>query len=263
MATIEQLEREIAELKIQVRAQQQECQQLNEQSRRALDQSEHAYRVDHYGYIWIWDVDLQQYKRSQMRILTPELAAEAVKARNIADNAVTTEKIQTGTIEARNIADKAVTAVKIADKTIEGTNFQDGAITEQKLKDNTIGSDKIAPSSITGDKLKDNTIGADKIMDNSITGEQIAFHTIDGNAIVPMSITGENIHPGSVDISKIAPGTLDGAAVAANCNLIGVTIDADGQILAYYGSDESKQRLRLDDDGQLWIDFLGEETEPN
>ena len=71
-----------------------------------------------------------------------EIATQAAEAQ-IADNAVSTRKIQDGAVTAAKLDDNSVTTPKIVD----------GAVTEDKLDDNSVTTLKIVDGAVTEDKL--------------------------------------------------------------------------------------------------------------
>ena len=108
MATIDQLEHKVLELERKVTASLEETGQLQRESHKALDTALHAYRLDAYGYLWAYNAETQTYHKTKMRVMTPEIADEAIKARHIAERAVTGDKI----------ADKAIDRSKMTDELI-------------------------------------------------------------------------------------------------------------------------------------------------
>jgi len=158
MATIEQLERKIEQLENQLQTQMDETRQLIEKSEKALDWAKHSYRVDHYGFIWAWDVNAQKYRKSNMRVCSPEiitmsitgdkLAPGAVTGDKIAPNAITKDKIAPGTLDGKyvladlNLLDLYIEEngdiVADLDETIIPGEFIDREVTTDEIKDGTI-----------------------------------------------------------------------------------------------------------------------------
>ena len=80
-----------------------EVQRMLAESKRAQDYALHAYRVDHYGYIWKWDPDAQLYVKTKMRVGMPI----------IADESITSEKIVEGAVKNRHIGEKEISFGKL------------------------------------------------------------------------------------------------------------------------------------------------------
>lgn len=167
MATIEELERQILQLQREMLENSQNLQTLIQKADRAIDTAQHAYKVDHYGMIWVWDYDQQGYRRTQMRVCSPEIPNEAVttekmakgavSGEKIADGAVTSDKIAAHTIKSGNIAPEAVTADKIMDQAITGDDIGRG-IPNGKLADYSVSTRNIQPHAVTFDKMNEETL---------------------------------------------------------------------------------------------------------
>jgi trimeric autotransporter adhesin len=84
-------------------------------------------------------------------------------ALTIADNAITTSKINANAVDATKIADNAVTTQKVADN----------AITSVKIADATITGADIAPTTITGNNISDVSITTTKIAQSSANNNDV------------------------------------------------------------------------------------------
>ena len=146
--TPEELLQKINRLEEELAQQTEKTEQTLEQSRRAAEFAMHAYRVDHYGFIWVWDIDAKDYKKTNMRVMNPVIADKALQSRHIADNAV----------EGRHMQDNAVTTEKIGDGEVKSRNIAPEAITTDKIEDKAITTPKIAPKAVTRDKLDDHAV---------------------------------------------------------------------------------------------------------
>ena len=206
------------------------------ESQKAQDYAKHAFRVDHYGYIWKWDVETQQYHKTTSRICTPVIADEAVTTEKladgavttvkIADDAVTTEKIGDGEVKTRNIgagvvtnekiATGAVTNEKIAPATITGEKFVDESISGDKLKDNSVPGSKLQDGTIEGVDIADHTLPGTKLVDGSVSGAKLADEAIEGRHIMDNSVPGEKIKDGTIENVDLKDGTLSGAKLKDN-----------------------------------------------
>lgn len=106
----------------------------------------------------------------------------------IADKAVTTEKLE----------EKAITNAKLGDQSVDGRVVREASLESKHFSNESVTTEKIARKSITKDKLADNAVDASQVVDGSI-----------GNAkLSPDSVTTEKIKDGSVTNEKIADNTL-------------------------------------------------------
>ena len=82
----------------------------------------------------------------------------AVKSRNIAPEAVTTDKIGDGEVKTKNIGKEAVTNEKIADGSITGDEIEGGTVKNGKLANDAVQSRNIKDRNVTSPKIALNAI---------------------------------------------------------------------------------------------------------
>ena len=160
MATLEQLERRIEQLENAVTDR---IDELIAKSEKAIDLAMHQYHVDHFGFIYVWDYEAQGYRKTQMRVCTPE----------IPDEAVTTEKMADGAVTGNKIADGAVDTSKLANKTVKSVNIAPGAVTTEKILDQGITGDDFA-NNIPNGKLADNSVSTRCYQPKSVTFDKLS-----------------------------------------------------------------------------------------
>ena len=135
---------------------------------------------------------------------------------NIADNAVTTDKLADTVITTDKIVNSAVTTVKIADNAITATKIADSAVTATKIADSAVTATKIADSSISTAKVADRAITSAKIADGAITSAKIASKTIVAGDIADNTITATQIASNAVTSSELASNAVVEAKIASN-----------------------------------------------
>ena len=164
MATIAELEQKIDRLERQILEEIGKTEQMIEKSDKALDFATHAYKVDHYGIIWVWDTEQQGYRKTKMRVMTPEIADKAVESRHIADNAIEGHHIQDDTIEGR----------MIKNKTIDGRSLKDDIIGPELIEDNSINGDSYQADAFKPGKLADDAVQTRNIKDCNVTRKKLS-----------------------------------------------------------------------------------------
>lgn len=115
MTSIQELEQKLQQLESILKEKDEQYNRLMVDSRRAVDLALHAYKVDHYGYIWTYSPDDGLYHKTNMRVATPEIADRAIQTRHLVSKCVTSEKI----------ADKAVTRDKLSEEVINELRMVD------------------------------------------------------------------------------------------------------------------------------------------
>lgn len=99
MADIQELEQKVLQLQKDILAKAAKDEELIGKSKKAIEYALHAFKIDHYGFIWTWDIEKMEYRKTKMRIMTPEIPDKAIQSRHIANGAVTREKIDDGAID--------------------------------------------------------------------------------------------------------------------------------------------------------------------
>ncbi len=129
---------------------------------------------------------------------------------DLADKAVTSEKIAAGAVDNARLASNAVTSDKLADGSITNGKLAGGAVTSDKLADNAVTSEKVAEGSIANGKLANNAVTSDKIADGSISNADL------NKASIPLSgfaAAEGNISIGGNRITNLAPPVANRDAV--------------------------------------------------
>ena len=164
MSTIQELEEKVEQLERDILAKEQETQQLITKANKAMDFAMHAYKVDHYGIIWVWDTDEQKYVKTNMRVNSPTVCDKAIDSRHLADNS----------IEGRHIADDVIEGRMIKSKTIDGRSFATGVIGPEKIMDDSIPGDRYEDEALIPGKLADNAVSTRNIQSKAVTAPKIA-----------------------------------------------------------------------------------------
>lgn len=115
-----------------------------------------------------------------------------------------------------SIADNAVTTVKIDQSAITEAKLSSNAVTAAKIAAGSISADKIAANAVTADKIAANAITSDKIAANTITASDIAANTITGSLIAANTITSTNIGAGAITAGAIAAGAVTAEKISAD-----------------------------------------------
>lgn len=106
------------------------------------------------------------------------LADDAITAAKIADDAISSEHINTGAITADAFAADAIVAATLATGAITSDAFAADAIVAATLATGAITSDAFAANAISATAIADNTITAAKIAGDAITADKIADDAI-------------------------------------------------------------------------------------
>ena len=226
------------------------------------------------GYINTSNNNLQVWDGSSfIQVVAPTagIAPAAITTDKIADNTVTTVKVDTAGLGAAAIATSAITTAKIADAAVTTDKIPVGAITENRLLDGAVTAAKIADASITygklnltdgilpGSKLTSGTITSDKLATNAVISTGISNDAITTAKIADSAVTTVKVADGAITTAKIDAAGLGAVAIATNA--ITTSKVADDAITAAKLADDSATIVQAGTptgsghfEGQQWFD---------
>jgi hypothetical protein len=137
---------------------------------------------------------------------------------DIADNAITSGKIQDSTINSWDLAPFSVTTVQILNETILAEDIAIGAVTTEEILDSTILNIDISTNAIDSRSILDSTIlnidiatgaiDSRAILDSTILNIDIATGAVDSRAILDSTILNIDIATGAIDTRTILDSTI-------------------------------------------------------
>jgi len=153
-------------------------------------------------------------------IVEADIANSAVTSNKIADNAVTTTEILNG----------AVTRAKLEADIIDGTKLADNAVNSEHYTDGSIDREHLAADIVDGTKIADDVINSEHYVAGSIDHEHLANDIIDGDNIQDDVVNSEHIAAGALDNEHYAAGSitsdkLSGATVVTNSEQSGYSVN--------------------------------------
>ena len=159
-----------------------------------------------------------------------ELADNAVNSAEMAANAVTNAKMADNAVNTAEMVDGSVTSAKITDGAITVADLADGSVTSIKIVDGTVGLPDLADGAVTSIKIADGTVGLPDLANGAVTSAKIADATVgvadlangavDNSKIADNAVGTSKISDNSVTTAKIADGTLQGSDVNSGFSLL-------------------------------------------
>ena len=110
MSSIQELEQKVRQLEQLIIKQQTDTKAVLSKSDRALDEAIHAYRIDHAGYVWVWDPEQKHYRKTDVcvRVIIPKVKPKEITNCKIADKAVNNRTLDDGAADSRVLVNGAV-----------------------------------------------------------------------------------------------------------------------------------------------------------
>lgn len=113
--------------------------------------------------------------------------------KSIADNAISSAKLQAG----------AVTSSRIANIAVQDAHIAAGAVSSTKIASGAVIGSKIATYAVSNSKIQAAAVTAEKIEDNAVTNAKIANNAISTNKIATAAITAKKIQQNAIDKSRL------------------------------------------------------------
>jgi predicted phage tail protein len=168
-------------------------------------------------------------------VTTPKINAAAVTEAKVGTNAITETKIATNAVTSDKINALAVTAAKVAASAIETAKIANLAVDAGKIAANAVTTDKINALAVTAAKVAASAIETAKIADlavetgklanaaateakiatNAITETKISDNAITTPKLIAGAVTAAKITAGTITANEIAASTITGAKIAA------------------------------------------------
>ena len=159
---------------------------------------EKVNKTDQLGTTQIADKAVTKEKLAEHSVDNSKLSPDSVSYDKIQNDAVITEKIQDNAVTTEKVEEKAITNTKLGDQSVDGRVVCEASLETKHFAKESVTTEKVARRSITKDKLADNSVDASQVVDGSI-----------GNAkLSPDSVTTEKIKDSSVTNEKVADDTL-------------------------------------------------------
>lgn len=128
-------------------------------------------------------------------VTNEKIGLDAILSQNVADLAINQEKL----------AENAVTLGKIADQAITSTNIKDGSISTPKLQSNSVTTLIVAAGAIVTDSLAGGAVTAEKMTVNVLSAITANLGTINAGTINGLGINGSVITGGTFRTSISYP----------------------------------------------------------
>ncbi|WP_205665464.1 phage tail protein [Georhizobium profundi] len=121
-----------------------------------------------------------------------------------------------GELVSAQIANSAVTQAKIAASAIDASRLQNNAVTELKLAADAVTAAKLAVNAVTNGALANNAVTTAKIAAAAVTANELAVGSVIAGKIAANAVTTASIAAGAVTANEIAANAVVAGKIAAD-----------------------------------------------
>jgi len=146
---------------------------------------------------------------------------------DIANDAITSEKIKNRQVKGTDIKGNTINSGKIKDGTITSADIATDAVKSLEIKNGAVGTGELALDAVTTSRILDNTISIFDIGANAVGSDEIQAGAVGTSEIMNFAITDSDLAPGlAVPIGTIldwfcnSPCTVPSGYAIANGQLI-------------------------------------------
>ena len=135
---------------------------------------------------------------------TTQIADKAVTTEKLENESVTTDKLDAASVTTDKVADANITTSKLADSSVETEKINNKAVTTDKLNDGAVDNTKLSPNAVTSDKIKNESIITEKLNDRAVTTEKIEEKAITNAKLGDQSVDGRVVREASLETKNFA-----------------------------------------------------------
>lgn len=139
---------------------------------------------------------------------TTQIADKAVTTEKLENESVTTDKLDSASVTTDKVADANITTSKLADSSVETEKINNKAVTTDKLNDGAVDNSKLSPNSVTSEKIKDESIITEKLNDRAVTTEKVEEKAITNQKLGNQSVDGRVVREASLETKHFANGSV-------------------------------------------------------
>lgn len=136
-------------------------------------------------------------------ITANKILSGAVGSTQLGTGAVTTAKIVSGAVTATELGTGAVTTAKIASGAVTSTELGTAAVTSGKIAANAVGSAEIANDAVGTSEISTGAVASDELASNAVTSVKIQDDAVTTAKIAAGAVTSTEILNGTIDTAKL------------------------------------------------------------
>lgn len=135
---------------------------------------------------------------------TTQIADKAITTEKLENESVTTDKLDAASVTTDKVADANITTSKLADSSVETEKINNKAVTTDKLNDGAVVNSKLSPNAVTSEKIKNESIITEKLNDRAVTTEKVDEKAITNTKLGDQSVDGRVVREGTMETKHLA-----------------------------------------------------------
>jgi len=153
-------------------------------------------------------VSLQQFMTVPYSFYTDDIADDAITTQKILNEEILAEDINTGAVETSEILDETILAEDIKTGSVETSEILDETILAEDIATSAVETSEILDETILAEDIATGSVATAEILDETILAEDIATSAVESSEILDETILAEDIATGAVETSEILNGTI-------------------------------------------------------
>lgn len=141
-------------------------------------------------------------------ILNRDIRTSSVDSRTILDSTVTNQDVETMAIDTRTLLDSTVLNRDIATGAVDSRTLLDSAVINEDLRTASVDSRVILDSTLLNEDIRSGSVDSRTILNFSLINEDLASDAVDSRIISDQSVQNEDILDGTIDITRKVSGVL-------------------------------------------------------
>ena len=120
---------------------------------------------EQYDYGYLDNIDVQTSHIHNGAVTKAKIAENSISTSRLEDASVTTDKIASGAVTKAKIAENSISASRLEDASVVTNKIASGAVTKVKIAENSIDTSRLEDASVTIDKIANRAVGVNKLSD--------------------------------------------------------------------------------------------------
>ena len=161
-------------------------------------------------------VSKQKFMAVPYAFYTDDIADDAITTEKILNEEILAEDIQEGAVEASEILNETILAEDISEGAVETSEILNETILAEDISEGAVETSEILNETILAEDISEGAVETSEILNGTIINEDLADDAVTTEKILNETILAEDISEGAVETSEILNGTILNEDIADN-----------------------------------------------